>query len=156
MLRDMKLYLVRHGKAKSVAEDPFRPLTDDGVNEARKLADYLKRIKAKIKKIYHSGKLRARQTAEIIAEKLGAELKSADGLNPGDEPWIWAARLSEIDEDIMLIGHLPHLERLAALLLVDDPDSGIIQLKTCGLAILERDEIGQWRLMLLISPDSLP
>src|SRR6266508_1172347 len=63
----------------------------------------------------------ARQTAEIWAEVLGVPLDQAEGLAPLDDPKVWAARLDTGEEDLMLAGHLPHLARLAGLLLAVTP-----------------------------------
>ena len=148
----MRVYIVRHGAAKTAQEDPSRPLNERGLKEASIIADYLLKRGVKPSTVLHSGKLRARQTAEIIGEKLGVRVEEAEGLNPGDEPWIWAGKLAQMEEDVMLVGHLPHLERLISLLLTDDPDIPVVKLGTGGLAVLEKDELGVWRLLLLVSP----
>ena len=57
-------------------------------------------------RVIHSGKTRARQTAEIWAETLSVQAEAAGGLAPGDDPAIWADGVG--DEDLMLVGHLPH------------------------------------------------
>ena len=69
--RKMKLYLVQHGEAKSEKEDPDRSLTDRGTAEIRAVAEAAKRAGLKPAQIYHSGKTRAQQTADILADALG-------------------------------------------------------------------------------------
>lgn len=69
----MKLYLVQHGEAKRKEEDPSRPLTNKGIKDAEKVAKYISKLEVKAKKIFHSGKLRAKQTAEIYAKHLKPE-----------------------------------------------------------------------------------
>ena len=64
----MRIYLVQHGEAKKENEDPLRPLTEEGIKNAEKVASYLAKLNLKIKKIFHSGKLRAKQTAEIYGK----------------------------------------------------------------------------------------
>ena len=114
----LRVYLAQHGEAKSGEEDPARPLTERGLADARKMANYASRVlKLNAKKILHSGKLRAEQTAEVFAEaKSEGGISEADGLDPLTDPEIWAERLEELGEDLMLVGRLPHLSRLVSLL----------------------------------------
>ncbi|CCC81013.1 phosphohistidine phosphatase SixA [Thermoproteus tenax] len=113
--------LVQHGKSYPEAVDPERSLTPEGAEEARRVAAALARAGVRIAAIYHSGKKRARQTAEIFAEALRpAKVEEAQGLSPNDDPAPWAQRINAMAEDAMIVGHLPHLARLAALLLGAD------------------------------------
>ena len=68
----MRIYLVQHGASKSEAEDPERSLTDEGRQTVEKMADYLTSAGASVDRIKHSGKLRARQTAGILAASFEA------------------------------------------------------------------------------------
>ena len=116
------LYLVQHGEAKREEEDPARPLTDKGKSEVEKIASFIAKTGIHIERILHSGKLRALQTAEILASHLKPPrgIEQADALDPLADPKIWAERLKDTNEDIMLVGHLPHLSKLASLLLTGD------------------------------------
>ncbi len=153
----MNLYLVRHGDAKREEEDPKRPLTEKGFDEVKAVAFYLQKLGIKVKRIFHSGKLRAFQTAEILAQALNPEegLQEADGLAPMDEPEVWADRVKNINENLMLVGHLPHLERLASLLLCGEPERNILNLKSGGILCLKRRENQSWYIEWMISPDIL-
>ena len=66
----MQLYLVQHGASKSDSEDPQRSLTDDGRQTVEQMADLLSSLGLALDFIEHSDKLRARQTAEILAARL--------------------------------------------------------------------------------------
>ena len=69
--------------------------------------------------IWHSGKLRARQTAEAYWRACNplAQFTAERGLLPGDPPaWI-ADRLLAEEGEVMVVGHMPHLPRLLRLLL---------------------------------------
>ncbi len=147
----MRVCLVRHGEARSKEEDPERHLTERGVEEARRIAKFLKRVGIGVEEVLHSGKTRARETAEIVASELGARVSEAEGLNPLDDPSEWASRLGEVEEDVVLVGHLPHLSRLAGLLLTGAP-SEFVKLSSGGALCLERSE-GGWVLVYLVSPD---
>ena len=151
----MKLYLVQHGEAKSREEDPSRPLTDKGKSEVEKVAKYAARIGLKVNRIFHSGKLRALQTAEILAKYLKPThgIEKADSLEPLANPKIWADRLKEIDENLMLVGHLPHLSKLTSLLLTGNTDIEPIKFRMGGIVCLERINRENWKLIWIITPE---
>src|SRR5205823_432995 len=117
----MRLHLVQHGEAKRVEEDPDRPLTDRGTADVRRVARLaVEGWDVMAGSIVHSEKTRARQTAEIWGDVLGVPIDEMEGLAPLDDPSMWAARVGGEQEELMLVGHLPHLARLAALLLAGD------------------------------------
>jgi len=146
----VKLYLVRHATPVSEDVDPQRPLSDAGFLEARKAAEALRHIRPV--RIYHSGKLRALQTAEVFSEVTGASIEKADGLKPNDDPAIWARRLSLASvQEIMLVGHLPFMARLVGLLVNGDPDELIMDLSPATVAMLESRD-NTWELKGTFTP----
>ena len=64
------LYLVQHGAAKAEAEDPKRGLTAEGRHDVERMAEFLFTLHLPLDRIEHSGKRRAKETAEILAERL--------------------------------------------------------------------------------------
>jgi phosphohistidine phosphatase len=151
----MRLYLVQHGEAKTEEEDPERPLTDRGAEGVRRVATRATHLGAgSVGRILHSGKTRARQTAEIWAEVLGVPVDRAAGLAPLDDPNIWATRLDTGNEDLMLVGHLPHLAHLAGQLLAGDPERTPVAFRPGGLVGMERGSNG-WSVWLILPPPSL-
>ena len=64
----MKLYLVQHAKAASKETDPERSLTEEGLRDIRKVAEFIKPLDLSVDYLWHSGKNRAQQTAEILAD----------------------------------------------------------------------------------------
>ncbi|VUT25508.1 MAG: phosphohistidine phosphatase [Candidatus Methanolliviera sp. GoM_oil] len=150
----MKLYLVQHAEAKDKDEDPTRPLSGKGWNDIRNMASFFKG-KIEVAKIVHSGKLRARQTAEELNAVVSSSVEEVGGLAPLDDPGIWEERLREESEDTMIVGHLPHLGRLAGLLLANDPERKVIDFKMGGVVCLERDEGGNWSLQWMVTPEIL-
>ena len=151
----MFLYLVQHAEAKREEEDPQRPLSEKGIKDLKKVAVHVSRLNLKITQIFHSGKVRAKQTAEVLAESLKPAhgVKEIDGLSPLDDPAIWAERLEGITAGIVLVGHLPHLEKLASLLLCGDKDKRIIAFKMGGIICLGRDDDRTWSLQWILAPD---
>lgn len=151
----MKLYLVQHGEAKKEVEDSSRPLTDKGKADAEKVANAARKLGTRPSLVFHSGKLRAEQTAKIMADVLevSREPEVALGLNPNDDVRSWAAKVSQQSEDLMLVGHLPFIDRLASLLLCADENSGVIQFRHGAIVCLEREAEGTWRLRWILAPD---
>lgn len=150
----MKVYLVQHAEAKRSDEDPERPLTKKGLKDIKRVAKYAQEyLHIKVNNIIHSGKLRAKQTAEILADHLhpAEGVGHAEGLEPLDDVEIWRKRLSEATEDTMVVGHLPHLSRLTYQLLHGD-----VAFRNGGIVCLEKDEEGHWSLQWMITPRILP
>jgi len=148
------IFLVQHGKAYTEAEDPERRLTPDGVAETEKVARLLAAAGVKPREIIHSGKTRARQTAEIFARHLGSPLRQVEGLNPNDDPTPWAQRLADMD-NIMVVGHLPHLSRLTALLLTGNPAREVVKFRYSAVLALAKEQ-ERWIIAWYITPELAP
>jgi phosphohistidine phosphatase len=153
----MLLYLVQHGEAQKKEVDPERDLTEKGRIDIESVAHYVKRLKVEVKQIFHSGKTRARSTANVLAWHLKppAGVSEAPGLAPLDEPEIWAGRIAQMDEDVMLVGHLPHLARLTALLICGDKEKTAVNFQMGGVVRLRRMEAGQWAVDWMVVPETI-
>ncbi len=153
----MFVYLVRHGEAKSVEDDPERGLTERGFLDVGAVAGYMARLGTGPVRIYHSGKTRARQTASILSDALKAPggIAEADALLPHDDPAIWRERLLIAGEDVMLVGHLPHLTGLAGLLLAGEREKSVIDFKAGGVVCLRKDDFGRWLVEWMVAPDTV-
>ena len=153
----MHLYLVQHGDAKREQEDPARQLSDKGRRDVEKVAGFLSaNIGFGVENIFHSGKLRALQTAEIFARHMPSKhgITKADGLAPLDDPSQWVKKPGETGADTMIVGHMPYLGKLASLLLCGKPDWRIVEFRMGGIVCLKRDETG-WAVEWAITPDIL-
>jgi phosphohistidine phosphatase len=151
----MLLYLVQHAEARSETEDPRRDLSEKGKMDIEAVSHHLKRLKVEVKQIFHSGKTRAHTTANILAEHLQPPdgVAEAQGLAPMDDPGTWAERIAKADENIMLVGHLPHLGRLAALLMSGDKERSVVNFQMGGAVRLQHMEGDQWALDWMIVPN---
>ena len=149
----MRLYLVQHGLAKDESEDAARPLSDQGREDVTRCAGFLSLFeKPRPAIILHSGKLRAQQTAEMFAEAWGGiAAQTTLGLAPNDDPAVWQAHLAAMDEDVMLVGHLPHIQKLAGLLICGDPAREAVRFRNGGVVCLEKGNTG-WTLLWQIHP----
>jgi len=150
----MFLYLMQHAEAKK-EEDPARDLTEKGRIDIENIAHHLKRLNVQVKQILHSGKTRAQSTAAVLARHLRppAGASEASGLAPLDDPEDWAGRIANMDEDILLVGHLPHLARLAAMLMSGDKERSVINFQMGGVVRLQRTDAGQWAVDWMVVPE---
>jgi len=153
----MTLYLVQHGQALSDDVDPARPLSDAGEADARAMAAFLAGQPLAVPKIIHSGKLRARQTAELLAGAFAPPPPVAErsGLNPNDPPEELAPELARWQDDAMLVGHLPFMGRLVALLVSGRPQGNIVAFRPGSIACLEPADAGGWSVAWMIRPELL-
>ncbi len=144
----MRLYLMQHGQSKSGAEDSEKDLTDEGRAEVERMAAFLAQSAPdKHGRVFHSGKTRARQTAEILVGAFShLEAEQAQGLLPIDDPAVWAERANDLHEAAALVGHLPHLSRLTSLLLTGDAEQPVVSFANGGMVCLGRSADGQWTL----------
>jgi phosphohistidine phosphatase len=151
----MLLYLVQHAEAKKEEEDPERGLTDKGFREIARTAVYAQKLGVRVCSMYHSGKKRAAQTAKVLADYLKPQkgLARTESLAPLDDPEIWAKRISEMNEDVMLVGHLPYLAKLTGLLLCGDKEKMSVDFRMAGIVCLKRSEDGKWALEWMIVPE---
>ena len=153
----MLLYLVQHAEAASEAEDAARDLTQKGRMDIESVAHHLKRLNLQVSQIFHSGKTRAQSTARVLARHLQppAGISAAQGLAPLDDPEIWADRIAKLDEDTMLVGHLPHLANLAALLITGNKGNSVINFQMGGAVCLRRMESGHWAVDWMVVPGTI-
>ncbi len=151
----MLLYLVQHAEAKREEEDPARDLTEKGRIDIERLSHHMEKLNVQVRQIFHSGKTRAQSTANVLARHLKppAGVSEAPGLAPLDDPEVWAGQIAKMDEDILLVGHLPHLGRLAALLLSGDKERSVINFQMGGVVRLRRMEAGQWAIDWMVVPE---
>lgn len=150
---------MQHGEAKSEQEDPARPLTEKGKAEVEKIAKHLSPGSIHVGEIRYSTKLRAKQTAEILAHHLKPKTcKEMQGITPNDDPKI-AQEIIETRNskpetgNLMLVGHLPHLSKLASWLLVGNENANIVVFRMGGVVCLAKNEA--WQVKWIVVPDIL-
>jgi phosphohistidine phosphatase len=153
----MHVYLVQHGKAKSAEEDPNRGLNDEGRREIERVAEFLSELRITVSLIQHSGKARAEETAHLLAETIRCTSGPChvQGLEPGDDPSTVANFLKVYTDDVLMVGHLPHLERLTSLLLTGSQDRRPVVFRNGGVVCLQKEAGGVWSLIWAIVPELL-
>ena len=149
----MALFLVQHGKSLSKEVDPNQGLSEQGVSEAIRIAGVAQGYGVKVAKILHSGKTRARQTAQIMAEHLtpGKQPVEKGGLSPMDDVTLFARTLLP-ENDLMIVGHLPFLTRLVSYLITGSADTEVFRFQNAGIVCMDRDPgadtwVIKWTLM---------
>ena len=149
----MHLYLVHHGDALGADVDPRRPLSPVGRATVDRAAALAAARGARPEVVWHSGKLRAKQTAEAFWRACNAlaEFSATRDLQPDDRPsWI-RDRLLAQSRDVLIAGHVPHLPRLLNLL-TGQPDASLACFPPHGVVALLTEDAGetwreQWRIL---------
>jgi phosphohistidine phosphatase len=139
------VHLVHHADALAPQVDAQRPLSSLGLNQADWLAAKAREAGVKPDAIWHSGKVRARQTAEAFLRVCNpfATFTMVRGLRPADPP-DWIRDMLDVEErEVLVAGHMPHMAYLAALLGAESP------LPQHGMVTLERTAprsyVERWR-----------
>jgi phosphohistidine phosphatase len=150
----MHLYLVQHGEAEPKSIDPARPLTTRGRQEAEQVAAFAARLDLEVGQIRHSGKTRAEQTAAILGEMLSPPggVVSVAGLAPKDDVVPVAEALGRESQPVMVVGHLPFLDRLAGFLVTGNPDYSVVRFHNAGIVCLALGE-GRWLVDWILTPE---
>ena len=137
----MLVALVHHADAVGPEIDPQRPLSAQGAAHAENLAERARAAGLKPAVIWHSGKLRARQTAEPFWRLCNpfAEFKMVRGLRPEDSPQVARDLIAWEDRDLLLVSHMPILPAIARALV-----PAIASFPLHGLVVLEKRDDGSF------------
>jgi len=144
----MNLYIIRHAIAVDEGapeyEDSQRPLTDKGKKKMRQIAKGLHTLGVGFDLILSSPYVRAKETAEILAEvfKMKKKIELSENLIPMGDPDLLIAELNEkySVDSIALVGHEPQLTHLIGLL-VSESAGADITLKKGGVCSLSVDDL---------------
>ena len=159
----MKLYLVQHAEAVPAEDNPDRPLSDKGRSDVRRVASFLARS-VHVGRIVHSPKMRARDTAVLLAQALGpggVVEEAASGLAPNDSVEVAADLIAGWSEDTMVVGHLPFMGRLVSHLVAGSEEANVAAFQPGTVVCLERDDGGEdgddggWALAWMVRPELL-
>ncbi len=148
----MRLYIVQHAHAKSEEEDPSRPLSEKGWKDLERVGRVIREYGPRPSKILHSGKLRAKQTAEYFQKIIGPlPVIEQGGLNPNDDPKIALELIQKEEEELMIVGHMPHLGKLVGLLVTGNPEQNPVNFVPGIFICLEKtDKV--WKISWVVRP----
>ena len=150
----MALFLVQHGKSLPKDKDPEKGLSDQGILDVKRIADAAKKYGVNISCIKHSGKKRALQTADIFASALQPELgvQEIGGINSLDDVASFADNINS-GEDLMLVGHLPFMEKLVSFLITGSIAKPVIKFQNGCIVCLDEDmDIHCWVIKWTLMP----
>jgi phosphohistidine phosphatase len=151
----MALYLVQHALSLPKTKDPEKGISPQGRADAERIAQVAAGYGVRVSGIRHSGKKRAMQTAEIFDAALSPKngVEAITGLNPLDDVTALAENVSDHD-DLLLVGHLPFMERLAALLITGQAEKPVFKFQNAGIVCLVNDpKKGGWVVAWALMPN---
>ncbi len=151
------LYLVQHGEAVTKDIDPDRPLSDEGKLAVSDMATFLSNAGVYVDHIFHSGKTRARQTAEMFANSISESgiIEEIPGISPNDPVDALTTQLNHLDAPTMIVGHLPYLAKLVSQLLIQNSDQIIVHYLPGSVVCLDKDDKNHWTINWMVRPNLL-
>lgn len=153
----MRLYLVQHGDAVPKDVNPERPLSEQGIKDVVRVASLLKKAGVQVSRIIHSGKTRAEGTAELLASAVapGRKPKAVPGLDPLYPPEGLAQKAAEWQEDTMVVGHLPFMDKLVSRLLTGRQNPAVVGFTPGTVVCLEHEQDARWKMLWMLRPELL-
>ncbi len=151
----MRLYIVQHGDSVPKNIDPDRPLSDRGRADIQRLTEWLSSHNVQIVQILHSGKTRAKETAEILRPLLESrdQIYERPGLAPNDSPETFLYQLLDPKKDTLVVGHMPFVARTVSQALTGAPDRQLVEFVPGSIAGIERSDSASWRLFMFARPE---
>lgn len=150
----MALYLIQHGKSLPKDLDPDQGLSKEGIAETERMANLARNHGVTVSQIRHSVKTRSRQTAEIFARSLNPQqgIQEVSGIKPLDDVAAYAATVDP-DDNVMLVGHLPFMERMTSYLITGSIDQTVFKFQNSGIVCLDKDPEKQgWVILGALMP----
>ena len=154
----MELYLARHGQAVPKEVDADQPLSDAGRAGVERVASALRDCGVRVRRVVHSGKARARQTAEIIGQVVlpGQDVEQIDGIAPLDSTDRLADMVASWSDDTMVVGHLPFMDKMVSRLVAGAEEPALIMFSPATVVCLRLDEDEHhWRIDWVLKPEVL-
>lgn len=135
----MNLYIVQHGLSEKNSSGE-KVLTESGIEKVKLIGGVAANYKIKVDKIFHSTKSRAKETADVLKKIFEVEAFEIEGLGPKDDV---AEFTDKLEKNLMIVGHLPFLNKLVSYLVTGNMDKKIFELQNGGILCLKKDE-GKW------------
>lgn len=134
---------------------PDRPLSEQGIRDIRILALHMQNMGVQVEKVFHSGKLRAQQSARLVTEDISPDIQpvQTEGLNPNDDPRVIVEDIEQMDANILIVSHMPFVSRLCSTLLTGTSDAEFASIPGTLFCLEKADN--KWRLACMLRPDFL-
>lgn len=148
----MSMFFVQHGIALDKSVDVDRPLSEQGKQNVKKIANHFAKQDLNIKQIFHSGKSRSAQTARLFATILNIpKVQQHDLLSPNDDV---NQLISLLGDNCMYVGHLPHMGKMVSRLLCGNENTKVVQYENAAVVCINRNEEG-YHLNWMLKPSML-
>ena len=151
----MSIYLVQHGKCNPEETDSGRKLSKQGADDVTRIASVAKGYSVQVSKICHSGKERAKMTAEIFGSFLSPPqgIVQISGIDPMDDVKIFAQSLDPAS-NIMYAGHLPFMQKLASFLVSGNEAITAFKFQNGGIVCVDREnDAALWHIKWALMPE---
>ena len=150
--------MIQHAESKSKEEDPARPITERGRKSVENVGAHLVRLGIGFNRVFHSGKLRAQQTAEILGGLLNSEVEAHAGLDPMDPVTPTMRWFSEQArrglKSVAIVGHLPFLDKLASIMVTGSESVGVVAFQYAGVVrLVPKGEEEGYRVRWVLAPE---
>jgi len=151
------LYLVQHGEAVAKEVDPERPMSPSGTVAVERVASFMKNAGISVDRVLHSGKTRAKQTAEIFAKSISESgaTETSSGINPNDPVEGFLTHIDQLNTPTMVVGHLPFMARLISKLVIDSDAVAIVDYQPGSVVCLEKMDSKHWCIRWMLRPELL-
>ena len=153
----MLIFLVQHGQAQPKDVDPDRNLTEQGRNDVEKISAFLKKQGICVGAMWHSGKARAQQTANILSSSVATDhgVVKHDGLAPNDPVAAVKEEVLRSENDLIIVRHLPFLSKLISELITGNTSVETVAFQPGGVVCLEQAKENIWMIQWIITPELL-
>ncbi len=148
---------MRHGEAAASGDDTESMLTEQGAGDVALVAKHLASMGLKVSRIYHSEKLRAQQTAEMVRQNLTMPkegLRQLNGLGPNDDISSTMTIIEYSQQPIIIVGHLPHLGKLLSELVVHNQNAELVSFDAGSVVCLAKGD-KRWNLRWIVHAKTL-
>lgn len=149
--------VMRHAEPVSSMEDSTRPLSVEGRRQADRMASWIAAAGVTPAEVRTSNRLRAKQTADVLARRLGlppGRLREWNALAPDADPAVAAAELDADPQRVVLVGHLPHVERLASTLVAGNPTALRLEMGYASAVVMTRSG-ERWAIRAVLGPSDV-
>lgn len=150
----MRIYLARHGDSVS-GPDQRRQLSEKGRADVSHIANMLAPLKIHVMDIFHSDKTRAIQTAEILSTVVHSArpMRMRAELDPEASIDRIIEELDATDEDVMLVGHMPFMGKLAGKLVAGNENTDVVNFQAGSIVCLEQYSQTRWAICWMLNPE---
>jgi phosphohistidine phosphatase len=146
--------VMRHAEPVSSMEDATRPLSVVGRRQADLMASWIAAAGVMPEEVRTSNRLRAKQTADVLARRLGlppGRSREWNALAPDADPAVAAADLGSDAQRVVLVGHLPHVERLVSTLVTGEPTLVHLEMNYASAVVLTKTG-ERWAIRAALGP----